>query len=316
MRLRVNTENKKRFFTVPCYISDDYIKLADLASLRLIIYLLSEDTDEFDPDKTASRLGITKDALEDAVLFWEQQGVILRYNEDQQLQSESLMCSTSLDKQQSKALCVRSGYSPKYIAQLLETDKDMLELMKEAEKTLGRLLKHSDHELMINLKDYFGFSVQSIILILEYCRDLGKTSARYIESVANDFSDKGIMDFLAIDAEIKQRKEASAFENKIMRALGLDVKPTSKQSVFIASWKEMGFSIDLIKEARERCVDATNKLSFGYINKILKTWSENKIYTLEAVEAFNSKHTAIQSKESSFDIDEFDRFTLGIPDKD
>ena len=71
----------------------------------------------------------------------------------------------------------------------------------------------------------------------------------------------------------------------------------------------MGFGEEMIAEARERCVNATNKLSFPYINKVLESWASNRIFTVAQLEA--DKKPSKVKESSSFDIDEFDEFTLG-----
>ena len=310
MRYKVNVNNKKRFFSSPCFIADDYIKLADSAALKLIIYLLSDESDSFDNDAVCKRLGISGDSLSDALIFWKERGVISEDSVEAQT-SNAEAPLPALEKAVKQVW--HRGYSAKEIADILDNDSATKELFHEAEQTLGRTLKHADHEMLISLKDYCGFMPPAIILILEYCRDNDKTSARYIETVARDFADKGITDFLDIDAEIKRRSEIRSFEAKVASDFGIDTKLTSKQSQFISSWQDMGFDLSMISLARERCVDATNKLSFPYINSVLKSWADKKIFTPEAAESeVKPQKTISADEEHSFDIDEFDAFTLGI----
>ncbi len=319
----------KRFFSVPCCIVDNYIKLADAAALKLLLYMLSSEYDSFDYGEASSALGVPVDTLKDAMLFWKQLGVVSEDDLDKgkacgeastlnsdaapKVQENTGKDQLSLPPASQGKVLRRSGYTPKEISELIEQDEDTRIMFKEAEKILGRLLKHADNELLINLKDYFGFSVPSIILILEYCRDMGKTSARYAETVAKDFYDNGIVDFLQIDEEIKQRKVYNEFENRVKRDFGIETKLTARQSKYISSWRNMGFDVEMISSAREKCVDSTNKLSFEYINKILLSWSEKNIFTPDAAQSdTKSKKGSSFSAETSFNIDEFDRFTLGI----
>ena len=204
---------------------------------------------------------------------------------------------------------IRVGYSPADIKDLLVASPKMKEMFDEAATTLGRLLKHADKEMLINLHDYYNLPVQSIILILEYCSSLGKTSANYIETVAKDFCESGFTEFVELDAEISRRREYASIEHKIELALKTETKLSKRQSEYISSWLEMGFGEEMIAEARERCVNATNKLSFPYINKVLESWASNRIFTVAQLEA--DKKPSKVKESSSFDIDEFDEFTLG-----
>ncbi|MCD8345688.1 MAG: DnaD domain protein [Oscillospiraceae bacterium] len=312
--LKLNNSKWKRFFSVPCALVDDYIRLADESALKLILYLMCDESDEIDKFEVCKKLGIRESNFDDAVAFWKEMGVI---------ESDSVKTVQAVEMKAPEAspapatnVKVRLNYTPKSIAEMIDTDESVKELFSEAERTIGRLLKHAEQELLINLRDYYGFDTQSIILILEYCRDCGRTSAKAVENFAAELFQNGITGFFEIDAEIKRRTEYNTFENEVRRALFLETKPTAKQSQYISSWQEMGFSVEMIGEARERCVNQTNKLSFPYINKILQSWSEKRIFTREMLEADGANRTksAAQNERkqnnSSFDLNEFDSFTL------
>ncbi|MCD8005603.1 MAG: DnaD domain protein [Oscillospiraceae bacterium] len=318
--LKLNNSKWKRFFSVPCALVDDYIRLADESALKLLLYLLCDESDEIDKAEVCRKLGIKEGSFDDAVIFWKEMGVMeseasapVTASHNATVETKSPEVSPAIPSN----VKVRLNYTPKTISDMIDTDESIRELFSEAEKTVGRLLKHAEQELLINLRDYYGFDTGSIILMLEYCHSCGKTSARAIESFATELSTNNITTFFEIDAEIKRRTEYSTFENEVKRALFLETKPTAKQSQFISSWQELGFSVEMIGEARERCVNQTNKLSFPYINKILQSWAEKRIFTLEALEADEAKRikpavsqSERKSGESSFDLSEFDSFTL------
>ncbi|MCD7846875.1 MAG: DnaD domain protein [Oscillospiraceae bacterium] len=313
--VKLNNSKWKRFFSVPCTLVDDYIRLADESALKLLLYLLCDESGEIDKSEVCKKLGIKESAFDDAVIFWKDVGVIESEKvTTSHTEVKAPEISTSYVQAPTK---VRLNYTPKTISDMIDTDESIRELFSEAERTIGRLLKHTEQELLINLRDYYGFDTQSIILILEYCRDCGRTSAKAIENFASELFQNGITSFFEIDAEIKRRTEYNTFENEVKRALFLETKPTAKQSQYISSWQDMGFSVEMIGEARERCVNQTNKLSFPYINKILQNWAEKRIFTREILEAdeanrlkSGSSQNEIKSGNSSFDLNEFDSFTL------
>ncbi len=295
----------KRFFTVPCTVADEYLKLADGAALKLLLYLLSCE-ERPDEAKIKAATGLSGNEIKEAAMFWEQVGLIRRDGGEETAQHDN----QPVEMQKETVKIVHSRYQPADIAGMLRQSPQLKELFSEAEGTLGRILKHADHEVLLNLKDYYGFSEQAIVLILQYCRDLGKTSARYYETVAKSLFEKGATEFSSIEKEFERLKEQRSFEAEIKRDFGLDIKLSEKQSEYIESWKSMGFGLDMISLAREKCADATNKLSFQYINKILQSWHEKGISTRE--QAMNEQKPQTGKKaQSSFDIDEFDKFTLG-----
>ena len=305
MTLTVNGAGWKRFFQVPCAIVDNYLKLADGPALKVLLYLLSSESPP-DADSVVSSAGITREAFDEAVSFWKEMGVI---SVDGEAPTRAPAQTVSPAQTEPVRKVVHSLYSPKDIAEMLKCSAELKELFSEAESTLGRILRHSDHEMLISLRDYYGFSEQSIVLILGYCAEREKTSARYCETVAQSLFERGITDFHSIETEFERMRELNTFEAKIRSDFGLESRLTPQQKRFIESWREMGFDIDMISLARERCVDNTNKLSFQYINKVLASWKEKGIFTPEAAEN-EAKPTKQKDGSHSYDLDEFDMFTL------
>lgn len=307
----IKTGKWKRYFSVPCALIDDYIKLADAAALKVILYLLSSEADNNSENDIISATGITPSELNNAIAFWQGHGII----ESDNVSTSQAVILNDVIVNKPVTKITHSHLSPADIAKMLSDDVSMKHLFDEAEVTLGRMLKHADHETVISLKDYYGFSPMSIITILAYCADLGKTSAKYIEGVAKGLFDKGITDFNDIEKEFERLKDIHSFENKIKVAFGLESKLTPKQKGYIESWKSAGLDVEIIAYACEKCIDATNKVAFPYIDKILTSWVSKNIMTVEDAK---NENTAVSNqrieKTSSFDIDDFDKFTLGISD--
>lgn len=309
MSLELNLSDRKRFFSVPCVLVDSYLKLADGPALKVILYLIASE-DSPDKDKIISDTGVTPDEFDEAVMFWKSLGMIKEGSDENIRSAQAVIIPEHSEPPKEPAVKkVRTGYHPKDIAEMLGQDPGLKELFSEAESTLGRILRHADHETLIGLRDYYGFSEESIVLILGYCSDLGKTSARYYETVAKGLFEKGITEFHLIESEFEKMRERHSFEAKIKNAFGLEINLTARQSEYISSWREMGFGADMISLAGERCADNTNKISFQYIDKILKSWHDKGYFTPEAAE--NDVKPKKTKEESSFDLDEFDMFTLG-----
>lgn len=307
--LTIDNSQWKRFFSVPCALVDNYLKLADGPALKLFLYLISLEG-PLDERKITDATGLNSQEIKEAEIFWKNLGIMSS-------DTPSALPDTSPSHTENTASApspvgpkiVHSHYQPKDIAEMLSSSPELKELFSEAESTLGRILKHSDHEVLISLRDYYGFSEQAIVLILEYCAGMDKTSARYYETVAKSLFDKGAMDFDSIEEEFSRLKEQHSYENQIRHDFGLEIRLTPKQIKYINSWRDMGFDLDMINLARERCADSANKLSFPYIDRILHSWKEKNITTVEAAQ--NESKPANTSEMHSFDLDEFDRFTLG-----
>jgi DnaD/phage-associated family protein len=111
---------------------------------------------------------------------------------------------------------------------------------------------------------------------LQYCVDRGKKDFKYIEKVAINWAEEGIT----------TPKQAQKFSSKydknvysIMNELGKNGAPTPKEMEFISRWtKEYGFSTDIILEACERTVMATDRHRFEYAESILSNWKRENVH--------------------------------------
>lgn len=149
------------------------------------------------------------------------------------------------------------------------------ELLFIAEQYLKKTLSASDIRSILFISDTLHFSNDLIDYLLQYCVQRGKKDFRYIEKVAISWAEDGIT----------TPHEASTYTSRydrnvytIMNALGKNNTPTSTEVDFMKRWyNEWGFSLDIILEACERTVLATDKHRFEYADKILSSWKQNNV---------------------------------------
>lgn len=144
------------------------------------------------------------------------------------------------------------------------------ELMFIAETYLGKTLSANDVRSILFISDVLHFSFDLIDYLLQYCIDRGKRDFRYIEKVAISWA----------EAHISTPGQAQAQAGKydkdtytVMNALGKNHQPTAKEAEYINRWYQIyGFTSEVILEACERTVMATDKHRFEYAEKILNSW--------------------------------------------
>lgn len=144
------------------------------------------------------------------------------------------------------------------------------ELMFIAESYLGKTLSANDVRSILFISDQLKFSIDLIDYLLQYCIDRGKKDFRYIEKVAISWAEAHITTPGQAQAQaMKYDKDTYT----VMNALGKNNQPTPKEAEFIKRWYHIyGFTSDVILEACERTVLATDKHRFEYADKILNSW--------------------------------------------
>ena len=174
---------------------------------------------------------------------------------------------------------VSSYEKPSYTAdQLREFKKrqDTAQLLFIAESYIGKPLTPSEMKTILYFTDVLGFSDDLIDYLLQYCVERGKKDFKYIEKVAVNWAEEGI-------TTPKQAQRTAARYDKnvyaIMNELGKSGAPTAKELEYINRWvKEYGFSPDIIFEACQRTVLATDRHRFEYTEGILSSWKSQNVH--------------------------------------
>lgn len=176
------------------------------------------------------------------------------------------------------------------------------QLLFITEQYLQKPLSSSDMNTILFLSEGLHFSDDLIDYLIQYCVDRGKKDFRYIEKVAINWAENGIT----------TPKQAEKYAHKydktiysIMNALGKSNMPTPKEVEFINRWTtEYGFETDVIFEACERTVLATENHRFEYADKILSNWKNADVHHKTDIQKIDTlyqkkKNTAAFAKQPS-----------------
>ncbi len=186
-------------------------------------------------------------------------------------------------------------YSPTQLKSFKESDGSYLLFL--AEQYFGRPLTPSEMTTVYYIHDELGFSEELLDYLMQYCVDNHKKDFRYMEKVAINWNQQGIKTPKQARAEIF--KHDSDFI-AIMKALGMENSPTEKETNFILKWRgELGFSMDIILEACDRTVMATQKGRLKYCDAILRSWHEKNVKTREDIAKLDANFTADLAKKRS-----------------
>ncbi|MGN0632375.1 MAG: DnaD domain protein [Oscillospiraceae bacterium] len=316
MKYKIGTAPFGKFFTVPCSAVENFLKLADDSFYKVLLCLLCSNSDTADIDEVAKDCGISAAKAEEAVIFWSSHGVVTA----QQIDGVS---AAALADEKTKTACAAEPivqkkssqakanirYTNVELNQKAKEDPEIALLFEEMQNVYGRPINGTETAAFVNLYEYYGYSVSSIVMIVRFCFSIGKKSLSYIDTVAREWAARGITEPTLVEKEIVEQTERYGFVHKAAIALGIECKLTRNQEEYISQWRDDGFSIELIDLAGERCRDKKQKVEFAYINGILSRWKNEGLMTLEAVEESDRKFKeSIESKKqenrkTSYDIE-------------
>ena len=285
---------------IPQLIADSYLSIATGAQIKVFLCLSRFEGMPLTEEMIAAHCALSTDEVKAAIKFWVDQKLLCRRGSTLTLQSHApeLLQSVKLPT-----------YTPAEILERKETDSDFATLLEEVERLLGKVFNHNDISILYGIYDNLGFGSDLTLQLIGFCAGAGKTGFRYIERVALDWHDRGIDTFDKAEAYIRHLEMLRSSEFQIAKMFGLGERALSKkEKEYIEAWvDEMQFSMDMIEAAYEACVDTKGKMSFSYINGILKDWHQKGYKKPEDIQKAPQK--AAPDKKG-YDLSAFERAAI------
>lgn len=348
-RLTLYQDNYADSTVVSNIFIDQYMKDANDAQLKVYFYLIRmlNANQAISVSGIADKFNHTEKDVIRALKYWEKNQLLdLEYDEDKNLVGIHLRdlnapagaeaVSAATKRVPSTAEFVSAGSvreqepdkpafsKPAYSLDQLKEFKNREEtaqLLFIVESYIGKPLTPSEMKTILFLTDELHFSEDLIDYLVQYCVDRGKKDFKYIEKVAVNWAEQGI-------TTPKQAQKYSTRYDKnvyaIMNELGKSNSPTAKEMEYITRWmKEYGFSTDIILEACERTVLATDRHRFEYAEGILSSWHQENVHHKADIrkidELYQKKKNVAkpagtnkfnQFKQNSYDFDALEREIL------
>ena len=285
-------------------------RVADLASeaseiqLRVLLTLAGSPSylNDIEPYFTTlcQRFDLTVKELTDIFAYWAQND-ILRV---EGLEVSAQRIVESDDKLQNR----EPSYTGKQILSYVDNNKDFRDLCNECQSILGKSFTAQDYNNVMQLKNYFKFSDEYILLLLSHCVEIEKSNWAYIRKTASNLYDEGIFSYSKLEEHFSARRNKRSLEYKIRKLLGIGDREFIKtEKGYIEKWISLKTPIDLLSKAYEITIDkCQGKFSYPYMAKILDNWHTNGIKTIEDVEKSLEEYQSKQKlSTSTFETDEF-----------
>ncbi len=322
-------------FAVPSVVVDDHLKIASAYQLKVLLYLLKNNSTPLDENAIGEALNMHPDDVKDSLSFWVERKVI-SISEDEiapakpvKTVTESFSVTTVMPEEEPKKakrpMSRPTRPEPGYVIKRLGSDPSLAMLMDEAQRIFGRMLSNAEAGTLVMLMDTDGLPVDVILMLLQYCADNGKGTMRYVEKIGIEWGSEGINTIDLAEDKIRSLTESYSCYNRVATTFGMKNvgSPTKKQLSLANQWvSTWSFSEDMLRLAYERCVDSKGELNMDYINGILKKWymagwknpddvekEESEAPKKPMKKAAKKKSNALES-DASYDIDEYEKKSI------
>lgn len=312
---------------------DHYMKDANDAQLKIYLYLLRTMSAHIPTSVSdiADQFNHTEKDVIRSLKYWEKNHLIaLEYDENKTLTAIRLLDVNANQKPSSDVISLapvvplpvkndpyeKPSYSLDQIREF-KSREETSQLIFVVEQYIGKPLSPTEMKTILFFSDKLGFSEDLIDYLFQYCIEKGKKDFRYIEKVAISWAEEGI-------TTPKQAARAAKKYDKavydIMKALGKSNAPTKAEADYAIKWvKEYGFTQDIILEACQRTVMATDKHRFEYADSIMANWRKNHVHHKADIKALDdafaqSKSSAKASSKTPYGAAQFNQLMHGSYD--
>lgn len=304
---------------------DKYMCGANATFVKVYIYALRLSYDNsvntFGLSDISNALGVLESDVVSAFKYWDSVGVVKFSNApDNDFSLEFLELSEKAEKAVApkniqedtsvKEATKKPTYTAKEIAIYIENNKGIKNMYEVATKLLGKPLSTNDTIILYSFYDWLRLPKDVILVLLEYCASLGKTSMRYIEKVAISWADQEINTLRRANKFVNKQNERHNYLSNLKKILQIkDRNFTEYELKYIDEWtNNLKVTEEEIKEAYELTIINTTKLSFPYMNKILVSWNEKGEKPSKATKP--SKKTQFNDYSTSSEINDFEKMML------
>ncbi len=292
-------------FAVPQSLISKYLKILPPTAFKVAVFLACNPKEYYTTAELESTLNLSSDETTEAILHL----ISLEIAADGEKKVEEV--TSNIHKTEYTNVTIKTNRMAKLSRSEIATkiaDSDNLRFLHtKSEEILGRSLNYNEVGSLISITEQTLMPPEVVLYVISYCKNREKTSIRSIEKEILNWHDNGILTLDSAEKYLLASNKQKDAETKIRKLFGInDRKFSAKEKTFIGEWiLNSRYSTDLIKEGYNRSVDSTGKVSFAYIDKVLKNWEKQGITNTKEL-ASKEKPKTEQTQSSSIDYDFLD----------
>lgn len=283
---------------IPDIFFTEYLSEANGEYIKVYLYMLflSKHDKDIKLNDLSKKLVLPLKTIQDAVKYWEEQGIITKkntgyilnhlqeielhklYKPRTALTADQLQKSTE-NQQRAKAI---EHINNKYFSGLMPTTW------------------YPDIELWFKK---YSFDEEVMIALFGYCFDRSALHKAYIQRVAETWFKNNIKTFNDLDTYYEKQEKVKMIANTISKKLGLHRALSEYEYAYVEKWNiDFGYSLEIIEIALKKTTSKANP-NFDYLNKLLSDWHDRGFKTSSEIQNFLSemkqKNKNVQKLEKS-----------------
>ena len=199
-------------------------------------------------------------------------------------------------------------YTAEDLVRRVREDVTFQSVCAHAEQFFGRKLTTPETQALLGMQDYLGLPVEVLMELIThvfttYRSEKGpgrNPTMRMIEREAYVWARNELMTQELAEEYIERQKQRRGDMARLMEALEIAGRaPSPSEKKYLSAWLDMGFGADAVAEGYDRTVISAGALKWPYLNKILLSWHEKGLHTLEEIQAGDPRGGARKTAQSA-----------------
>ena len=283
---------------IPDIFFSEYLSQASGDYIKVYLYMLflSKYDKDIKVNDMSKKLVLPLKVIQDAVKYWEEQGVITK-------KSSGYIVNSLQEIELHKLYKPKTALSAEQIQKSAENQKRAEAIECINNKYFSGLMPttwYPDIELWFSK---YGFDEQVMIALFGYCFEKSALHKNYIQAVAEAWHKNNIKTFSDLDAYEQKQEKLKLIANTISKKLSLNRQLSQYEYAYIEKWNiDYGYNFDVIEVALKKTTAKANP-NFDYLDKLLSDWHDRGLKTAEETQQFlidmKQKNKSVQRLEKS-----------------
>ncbi len=305
MKTKIALPYDEGVYALPISLISTHLKLTSPIAFKVAVFLACNPKECYTNNELSIELNLSLTEIEEAILHLISVGIV------SDTEKANTIPVSTIKETEFKNVVIKTSREHKLsraeISQKLSDSDDLKFLHSKADEILNRNLTYHEIGSLIAITEQTLMPTEVVLYVLSYCKTHNKTSIRSIEKEIFNWHDSGILTLDRAEKHLLSLTRQNDANKKVRKLFGInDRKLSAKETAFINDWIIVSrYSADLIREGYNRSVDSTGKVSFAYINRVLKNWEKQGITNTKEL-ARLEKPKSEKTQSSSIDYDFLD----------
>lgn len=277
--------------TVPRLAGKIALREASADDLRVLLAFLERGAEHLSRDA-----GVSPARAEAALDYWREAGILTE--------------GTGIPEPEKPASIAANELIPmtgEETAEIIRR-RDLSGAIDEAQKLLGKTFNTTELKTFAELIEQLQIEPAYVLTLISWCKRRGKGTLYYVRGTAVSLVSEGIETLSQLEEHISRREKAESDIGQLRKMFGIGERALTKtEEKRFTQWLiEDKLPIEVIGIAFDMTVNNTGKISFAYIDKLVRIWIQAGCAgSAEEVEQFIERERAARG------LPQYDKKTRG-----